>query len=119
MKHAVLLWAFVLAACATMPAALAGPSAGFGQVAQTAGPNVRPISLIEDSRCPTDVQCVWAGRVRILVEIGHDRFRREMTLGGPVAIDNGHLTLVAVEPAKVAATGNDRPAYRFTFRFER
>lgn len=119
MKHAALLIVFALAACATMPAALAGPSAGFGQLVQTAGPNVRPISLIEDSRCPIDVQCVWAGRVRILAEIGQEKLRREMTLGEPIAVDNGQLALVGVEPQKLSATSDDLPAYRFTFRFER
>lgn len=123
MRRTAFLIALALAACATVPAASAGPTAGFGQVARTVGPRVRPISLIEDSRCPIDVRCVWAGRVRILAEItlrgGGETLRREMTLGEPIAIDNGRLTLAAVEPEKVAATSSNRPPYRLTFRFER
>ena len=123
MHRAALLIALALAACATVPAASAGPTAGFGQVARTDGPSVRPISLIEDSRCPVDVQCVWAGRVQILAEIdlrgGSETLRREITLGEPIAIDDGKLTLVAAEPVPNALTRPNLNAYRFTFRFER
>jgi len=83
------------------------------------GLNIRPISLVEDSRCPIDVQCVWAGRVRILAELGPDELQREMTLGEPATIGEGRLTLVAVQPAKAAGASTDPRAYRFTFRFER
>lgn len=117
MKRASLLVAFALAACQTVPVASAGTIAGFGQVARINGLNVRPISLVEDSRCPIHVQCVWAGRVRILAEIGREQ--REMTLGEPVTIGDGRLTLVSVEPAKVAGASVDARSYRFTFQFKR
>jgi len=29
--------------------------------------------VVEDSRCPTNVDCIWAGRVKILVEINGNR----------------------------------------------
>ena len=122
MQRALLLIAFALAACATVPPASARPTAGLGQSARINGLVVRPISLIEDSRCPARVQCIWAGRVRILAQIsahGERGTRREMILGEPVAIDHGRLTLIAVEPAKIAPGSTDPRAYRFTFRFER
>ena len=28
--------------------------------------------VLEDSRCPTNVQCVWAGRARVSVMVGED-----------------------------------------------
>jgi hypothetical protein len=31
--------------------------------------NVRFNSVVQDSRCPTDVQCVWAGNAEIMVEV--------------------------------------------------
>src|SRR6185503_16034330 len=30
---------------------------------------VRFVNVTEDSRCPTDVQCIWAGQVSIMIEI--------------------------------------------------
>jgi hypothetical protein len=34
-----------------------------GQIASVNGPRVRADKVIEDSRCPADTQCVWAGRL--------------------------------------------------------
>src|SRR3546814_14872369 len=36
---------------------------------------VTPLAVIEDSRCPRDVQCVWQGRVmlRAQLDLGHER----------------------------------------------
>ena len=80
---------------------------------------VRPLELLEDSRCPAQFQCVWAGRVRILAEIsyrgGSEELRREMILGEPVALPEGALTLVAAEPQPVAGQRVDPSAYRLTF----
>lgn len=42
-----------------------------------------------------------------------------MTLGEPVTIGDGRLTLVSVEPAKVAGASVDARSYRFTFQFKR
>lgn len=30
---------------------------------------VKLLEVIEDSRCPQDVQCVWAGRAKVLVQL--------------------------------------------------
>jgi hypothetical protein len=39
--------------------------------------------VTEDSRCPSDVTCVWAGRVSCLVELMHAGFSDRMTLTEP------------------------------------
>jgi len=122
MKRISLLFLLALAACATMPPpASAGPTAGIGQVAAVESIRVRPLALLEDSRCPASVRCVWAGQVRIRAEIMSRSGRevREMTSDKPVAVAGGTLTLVDVEPSKVAPVATDPRAYRFTFRFDR
>jgi len=122
MKRISLLFLLALAACATMPPpASAGPTAGIGQVAAVESIRVRPLALLEDSRCPASVRCVWAGRVRIRAEIMSRSGRevREMTSDKPVAVAGGTLMLVDVEPSKVAPVATDPRAYRFTFRFDR
>lgn len=112
-----------VAACATLPPGRAtGSTAALGEVAIVGTVRVQPLRIIEDSRCPADVQCVWAGRLRLLGRLSRDgsdvAVDRELTLGEPVPVFGGQLTLVAAEPEKRAAA-SDVAAYRFTFAFER
>ena len=119
MKAAIALIAIALAGCATVPPAAAGPTAGFGQVATINGLRIRPLELIEDSRCPALVRCVWEGRLRILAEVefrgGSQEFRGELTLGKPFHYGEESVTLISAEPQKAAPGKIDPRAYRFTF----
>ena len=118
--------ALALAACVTVPAASATtgtPTAGFGQTANVGPLLVRPIALVEDSRCPINARCVWAGRLVILAEVsfngGSEQLRGNMTLGTPLALGKENVTLVAAEPGKLAGTEGNPPASRFTFEYSR
>jgi len=94
---------------------------GLGQMAYVSGPRVRADSVIEDSRCPVDVQCVQAGRlvVRATVLGGGWSKQVDLTLGVPVDIADGKLTLAEATPSRRAeGQGRESPAYRFTFKFE-
>ncbi|MEO6255426.1 MAG: hypothetical protein ABIO69_01310 [Sphingomicrobium sp.] len=118
MKRFATLALSLLAACATAPApVLAGPTAGLGELAHSGDVWVRPLAVLEDSRCPATVQCVWAGQVRIRAEITSQRARttRDMTLGKPVLVSGGSITLADVQPGKLAPGTTDPRAYRFTF----
>ncbi len=119
MKRIALLSLIALSACVTVPEAEFdnGPTVPLGEIANLDGFTVRPLELVEDSRCPASVQCVWAGRVRIRAEIIGDGVR-ELTLGEPAAVDGGILTLVDVRPGKRTPEAIPRRAYQFTFRFE-
>lgn len=110
------------AACATIPAVKSdGIDVSFGQTAYVDGPKIRPIKIIEDSRCPMNARCVWAGRVRILVAwVKSDGEQHvELTLGEPVPLTDGVLTLTAVNPSKMAGEGKELVPddYRFSFQF--
>ena len=88
---AALLGLIGLGACAA-----AGPVEGpvrLGQIASVNGPRVRADAVVEDSRCPIDVQCVWAGRLilRATVIGGGWSKQVDMTLGIPVAVADGRL----------------------------
>jgi hypothetical protein len=113
--------AFVaLSACATLSGSSTGtPSAGLGQTAVVGSLRVRPISVVEDSRCPINAICVWAGRIVVRSEIrgGNWRETRDLELGKPQPIADGTIALVAVEPSKLAGEENPRP-YRFTYDFQ-
>lgn len=53
-----------------------------GQSAFIAGENlgVRFKDVTEDSRCPRDVTCVWAGRVTCVIELTHEGSSYQMSL---------------------------------------
>lgn len=120
MKLLTALAALILTACATTPPAEARPTARIGQIAYTNGLRVRPIAVVEDSRCPIDVECVWAGRliVRVVVNGGSWRQQRDLELGKPQHIADGALTLVSATPQKKAGAKIGPRAYRFTFDFQ-
>ncbi len=114
------LTCLILAACATVPAAEAGPTAGIGQTANSNGLRLRPMEVLEDSRCPALVRCVWAGRVVVRSEVIGGSWRRtaDLELGKPQHVADGALTLVAVEPGTMPGARIDPRSYRFTFDFQ-
>lgn len=120
MKALAALATFTLAACSTTPAVNAGPIAGLGQLAYTNGLRVRPLEVLEDSRCPALVRCVWAGRIVVRSEVIGGSWSRtlDLELGKPQQVADGALTLVAAAPAKAAPGEIDPRAYRFTFDFQ-
>ncbi|MBA2467252.1 MAG: hypothetical protein H0V46_06585 [Sphingomonas sp.] len=120
MKQITLLALVALAACATAPEPdfANGPTAPLNEIANVSGIGVRTLAVIEDSRCPASVQCVWAGRVRIRVAISNGGMH-ELTLGEPAAVSGGMLTLVDVRPGKRTPDAIAPRDYQFTFRYQR
>ena len=43
------------------------------QVVPRAGFKIRFVEMVEDSRCPADVNCVWAGNAKIKIEVRRGR----------------------------------------------
>jgi hypothetical protein len=59
---------------------------------------VKPLEVVEDSRCADDVSCVWAGRIRLRVAVS-GAGEPVMELDHPVTVAGGRrLTLVGVAP---------------------
>ncbi|MDP3675914.1 MAG: hypothetical protein Q8R44_12610 [Novosphingobium sp.] len=111
-----------LAACATTrPPPSSGTSfAGFNRTAAVGPLRITPLTLIEDSRCPQGVRCVWAGQVRMSARIdGRGGIRtRELILGHPMSVGSGMLVLETVAPPPHRpGTTIPRSAYRFGFRY--
>ena len=121
MKAVTVLIALALAGCATMPPSPSGPTAGLGQTASGNGLMVRPIKVVEDSRCPAAVNCVWAGRLTVRARMNGPGWTqiRDFELGVPQAVDQYRVTLISAEPAKQAGAEIDSRTYRFTFDFQR
>lgn len=118
-KLAVPVMAWSLAACATVPASSESAWIGIGQTTQAGPLTIRANSLVEDSRCPMNARCVWAGRVVVdvtLTQAGRAT-RTNVILGEPLALENGSVMLDSVEPGKMA--GGEQPPldYRLHFTF--
>ena len=120
-----LLAALALSGCATPPINEGpiprdGEMVRLGQAARAGPLVVTPRAVIEDSRCPANVQCVWAGRivVRTDVSAGMARDVLDLELGRPTPVGGGELMMTSAEPGKFAGTATDPRAYRFIFRFD-
>lgn len=123
MKAALPLAALALASCATVPASggtTGSPTAGLGQTAQVGSLRVRPIAVVEDSRCPINALCVWAGRIVVKTEIRGGRWNevRDLELTKPQPIAVGQITMTEAAPGKMADQPTRPQDYRFTFDFQ-
>jgi hypothetical protein len=117
-----LLVPFALSACATMPPPTSTDGiarAGLHQRVYVDGPYVTPLAVLEDSRCPMNARCVWAGRTRLTVKIdlGSRSETREISSDKPIQVADGTLSLVEVQPDKMAGEETKPKAFRFGFTF--
>jgi hypothetical protein len=96
------------------------PVARMGQTISVDGPRVRPLAIVEDSRCAKEVQCIWAGQVKLRVRVitGKGSVTKIMSPGAAQPVADGALTLVRVAPEKSVKRGLRASDYRFAFRFE-
>ena len=93
------------------PASTPNVSARLGETVRLGALTITPLQVVEDSRCPAGVQCVWAGRLRLNLRLDVDTV--ELELNGPCA--PGSVGLTAVQPpARADEPVTARPS-RFTF----
>lgn len=81
---------------------------------------VTPLEVIEDSRCPADVQCVWQGRFRLSarLDLGHESITAEIESGKPMRVHGGFLSIAELAPATLHQGKPPRAKdYRFAFAF--
>jgi len=94
-------------------------TARLGEEVAVGDVRVRPLAVLEDSRCPIDVECVWAGRIRVRVAVSGVG-ETEMELHRPLAVPGREpLRLTAVAPPRWhrPPPGIDpNAAARFAFR---
>ena len=96
-------------------------SARIGQRIESNGLAATPIALVEDSRCPQDVQCIQAGTVKVSVKFEYGALSRTQTfaLNEPVTIAGITGTLIDVSPEKESGTALTGSDYIFTFEVHR
>jgi hypothetical protein len=91
----------------------------------TSGARISLEAISNDSRCPTDVQCVWEGNATARVSVlGDSRVTRTVELNSSVEpkqvqVDGYVLRFVALAPAPVSTARIPPSSYRLTVRMER
>lgn len=91
--------------------------AGLNQTADLGGGlRVRPLEVIEDSRCPQNARCVWAGRLRLRVNVEGVGDREIIADEAAVETPRGNLQLAAVSPGPWTDLPQGAVPYRFGFR---
>ena len=126
----------LLAACAsggvdtpTAPAVNEEFTLAPGQTAAVTGTSLRLTfeAVRDDSRCPTDVNCIWEGDATVVLKVkdGTDEATRELHThqggtGSNEAPAGEHtITLVKLDPAPVSTRSIEASAYRATLRVSR
>lgn len=81
------------------------------------GIQITPKDLIEDSRCPTDVNCIQAGTVRVRASLtdGESQQERTFVLGQAQNIFGKEIILQSVLPIKISTKQVKTADYRFVF----
>ncbi|MFN2259492.1 MAG: hypothetical protein ABR601_06600 [Parasphingopyxis sp.] len=103
-------------ACATVAEPRGDGWAAIGEATRAGTLTVTPLEIVEDSRCPEGVHCVWAGRLVVRTRIEGDPSRLvELTLGEEIRAADGLLELDRIEPE--AAEGIEIPPGRYRFHY--
>ncbi len=90
-----------------------------GEVANFRGISIRPIAVKEDSRCAQDVQCIWAGTVKLEVESELDTTGKRtdtINLGATHTIDTFAISLLSVNPLPTTGSQITDTDYKFTIQ---
>jgi hypothetical protein len=83
---------------------------------------VRFVAVTEDSRCPRDTTCVWAGEVKVQLEIAEGSQKSsqvELREGEHAAAGAYRVTLVRVEPQPVSTARIAPQDYRATLKLDK
>lgn len=89
------------------------------------GLHLRFVRVTEDSRCPTGVTCVWAGRARVELELGSadgepETFELEIEGGAAAEVERSGLRIGAerLDPHPRSDRATEPASYRLTVRLE-
>lgn len=77
---------------------------------------IKPWALLEDSRCPSDVVCIQAGRAVVALNVGSSTM--EIEIGHTKKIGILSITLDDVMPYPVSTRKTADQEYRFAFTFK-
>jgi hypothetical protein len=88
-----------------------------GETAKFADSTVTLVRVFDDSRCPADVTCFWAGTVKVEVKIGVSTSTVE--LGKTISVGALEMTLLSVTPYPKEGSPISSWSYEVTLRVEK
>ncbi|WP_230293436.1 hypothetical protein [Croceicoccus sp. Ery5] len=102
------------------PVAAEGSAVALGQPVAAGDVVLTPMAVIEDSRCATGTQCVWAGRAVVTTRIDGAGWRETVDLvaGDSTAVRDYGIILAHVAPERTAGGDIAAGDYRFIFMVE-
>ena len=105
-------------ASSTTSATSATVTTKINQKATLLSEGITPLAIVEDSRCPVNVQCIQAGtvRMRVRLDTGMGTTEYVFKLNEQMTTETQTITLVAVTPEKNTTTSINPEDYRFVFR---
>ena len=76
-----------------------------------------PLEVVDDSRCPVDAQCIWAGTVKVNTRVVSGLGTSEMVfeLNQPITTEAEVITLTEVTPIRTAGEAIPTSLYRFAY----
>jgi hypothetical protein len=79
---------------------------------------VTPLEVLSDSRCPVDVQCIWAGEIVLKIKLEKDMRSKEVEIKEGESVDAGPglVSLVDVTPENNTKKPFTDKDYKFTFK---
>jgi hypothetical protein len=86
---------------------------------------IKFVSLVEDSRCPTDTNCIWAGNAKIKIQVGRGKtaaktFELNTNLEPQTVSFAGYeIKLVNLTPQPATNIRINRNGYTATFAVNR
>ncbi len=95
------------------------------QTAQISAENISVTfqEVLEDSRCPVDVTCIWAGLAKVSLQVSVSGQERELSLStsppeNSAVFENYTFWLISVRPVPRSDRNTDRSAYIVTVRVD-
>lgn len=114
-----------LSACAIIPdtprvgqeAASQGTPVGLGKAVWAGDVILTPQAVKEDSRCPVDATCVWAGKLTVTTRITATHWAQtaQITLGEPYEVMGRTFLLASATPGKRSEKTIPSGEYRFVY----
>jgi hypothetical protein len=82
--------------------------------------SIRFVELVEDSRCPTDTNCIWAGNAKIRIRVAGYGRSQELTLDTngqhqSATAEGYSIKLISLTPAPRSNIRINRNGYVATF----
>lgn len=93
-----------------------------GKKEEVLGVSITPLEILQDSRCPKDVQCIQAGTVQVRTHISNGNSNESeliLELGKPISVGGMNIILLNVLPEKKTTQSIQKDMYRFVFEISK